>query len=71
MDRRKYTNYHSVKETGDDFEVKILPLREKFPMNKIAIITGATAGIGRATALLLAKNKYDVILTGRREDRLR
>ncbi len=39
-------------------------------MNKIAIITGATAGIGRATALLLAKNKYDVILTGRRKDRL-
>ncbi|MBS9768047.1 MAG: SDR family NAD(P)-dependent oxidoreductase [Flavobacteriaceae bacterium] len=39
-------------------------------MNKIAIITGATSGIGRATAVLLAKNKYDVIITGRRKERL-
>lgn len=39
-------------------------------MKKIAIITGATSGIGRATALLLAKNGYDIIATGRREQRL-
>ena len=39
-------------------------------MRKIALITGATSGIGRATSLLLAKNEFDVIVTGRRNQRL-
>jgi 3-hydroxy acid dehydrogenase / malonic semialdehyde reductase len=39
-------------------------------MNKIAFITGATSGIGRATALLLAQNGFDIIAAGRREERL-
>lgn len=39
-------------------------------MRKIALISGATAGIGKATATILAKNNYNVIITGRRNDRL-
>lgn len=37
---------------------------------KIALITGATAGIGYETALLLAENNFNLILTGRRKDKL-
>lgn len=39
-------------------------------MKKIALITGATSGIGEATALLLAKNNYNIIITGRRKEKL-
>ncbi|MGB1241110.1 MAG: SDR family oxidoreductase [Chitinophagales bacterium] len=37
---------------------------------KIILITGATAGIGEATAWLFAQNGWDLILTGRRKERL-
>lgn len=36
-------------------------------MRQICMITGATSGIGKATALLLASNSYDLIITGRRK----
>ena len=39
-------------------------------MIKTAFITGATSGIGKACAIKFAQNQYNLILTGRREDRL-
>ena len=39
-------------------------------MKKIIMVTGATAGFGMATAKKFASNGYDVIITGRRKERL-
>ena len=36
----------------------------------VAFITGATSGIGKQTAIEFAKNGYDIVITGRRQDRL-
>lgn len=40
-------------------------------MKKIALITGATSGIGKASAEKFAQNGFNIIITGRREDRLK
>jgi 3-hydroxy acid dehydrogenase / malonic semialdehyde reductase len=37
---------------------------------RIALVTGATSGIGEATARLMALNGFDLIITGRREEKL-
>ena len=40
-------------------------------MNKTAFITGATSGIGKATAEIFAKKNIRLILCGRRVERLK
>ena len=37
---------------------------------KIVLVTGATAGFGRATAIKFAEQNFNVIITGRRQERL-
>ena len=39
-------------------------------MNKIVLITGATSGFGKACAEKFSANGYDLIITGRRNDRI-
>lgn len=39
-------------------------------MSKIVFISGATSGFGKACALRFAKEGFDVIITGRRKERL-
>jgi short-subunit dehydrogenase len=40
-------------------------------MNETALITGASGGLGREFAKLFAKNGYNLVITGRREDKLK
>jgi 3-hydroxy acid dehydrogenase/malonic semialdehyde reductase len=39
-------------------------------MTKIALITGATSGFGKACAVLFAENGWNLVLCGRRQERL-
>jgi len=39
-------------------------------MNKIVFVTGATSGFGKACAQKFAANKYNIIINGRRKERL-
>ena len=56
----------SVAEANKFFHYYYLVLMK----NKIALVTGASSGIGWACALTVAKMGYDLIATGRRLERL-
>jgi NADP-dependent 3-hydroxy acid dehydrogenase YdfG/Flp pilus assembly protein TadD len=60
-----------TKINDDIFKQEIIePAATVNDNGKVVLITGATSGIGRATAEIFAKNGYRLILTGRRFDRL-
>src|SRR5437868_14495848 len=43
---------------------------ERMAYQKVAVVTGAGTGIGKAVSLALAKDGYAVVLAGRRPDKL-
>ncbi len=68
-----------VPETVPEFPISatipaVVPIEPPPPVrhlrNEIVMITGATSGIGKATATEFARHGYRVIITGRRAERL-
>ncbi|MEM1319748.1 MAG: SDR family NAD(P)-dependent oxidoreductase [Bacteroidota bacterium] len=58
-------------ENDEAFRYEALKAASSVPATtSTVLITGATAGIGRATAEEFAKNGYRLILTGRRQEKL-
>ena len=62
-------------EESEELKTPSQPVHKKqrlphFDNDKTILITGATSGIGRATAIKFAEHGFKIIITGRREERL-
>lgn len=71
--KRKNKNSISSKPFSQDIPFEIAEIKndeDGAVLTKTVLITGATSGIGRATAEVFAQNGYRLILTGRRTTRL-
>lgn len=71
-----YPELHLMEEVKmDDEVIEVVeevpePVKMEAPDQKTVLITGATSGIGLATAHIFAQNGYRLVLTGRRAERL-
>ena len=62
----KYETEAEIAARIEEEKVVVSP----YDNDKVVLITGATSGIGRATAELFAEHGFRIIITGRRADRL-
>ncbi|MDZ4680725.1 MAG: SDR family NAD(P)-dependent oxidoreductase [Saprospiraceae bacterium] len=60
-----------AQEAAAQEEPEEIPPAMPVKVDKTVLISGATSGIGKATAVVFAQNGYRIILTGRRMERLR